>query len=337
MNCRLARLAAIVLSCCFCLVGSPARAWNASGHITVALVAYGQLDDATKAQAVELLKAHPRFREHFGFALEREVGRGTAAEQDEWLFAYASTWSDIVRDAKEGVTRVDVQQYSRPWWHFINEPIFLNDTEGRRLALGLKENLRRDVPADHDDPNMNIIQAVKNSSRIVADTKAVAELRSVHLCWLLHLVGDAHQPLHSSCLFTASRFPEGDHGGNYLNIEHDYKLHGFWDDQVSTEQPYDTVRSLATAVARNMELAAAGKQAAAALDPGTWIDEGHELANRHVYTPEVLRKIAAREGHSHLGALHLPESYYADAEAVSERQAVVAGHRLAALLQKLLK
>ena len=134
--------------------------------------------------------------------------------------------------------------------------------------MGVKVNLSRDVPADHDDPNMNIIQAIKNSSRIVADPKAVAELRSVHLCWLLHLVGDAHQPLHSSALFTSSRFPEGDHGGNYLNIEHDYKLHGFWDDQVSTEEPYDTVRRLAAEVGRNAELAAAGQQRAAALDPG---------------------------------------------------------------------
>jgi S1/P1 Nuclease len=324
------------LACIMFQHAAPALAWNPSGHETIALIAYDQLDDATKSRAVALLKAHPRLREHFSFTQQREVGRATDAEQDQWLFAYASTWPDIVREAKQGVTRDDVQQYNRPWWHFADLPVFLNDAERQELAPQITVNLRRDVPNDQDDPKMNVIQAIKNSSRIVSDSTAPAELRSVHLCWLLHLVGDAHQPLHSTALFTRERFPQGDHGGNYLNIEHDYTLHGFWDDQVSTEQPYETIRRLAHDVGQNRELAAAGEQAAASLDPGVWIDEGHQLAIQYVYTPEVLAKVAAREGHSHLGALHPAESYYQNAETASERQAVIAGHRLARLLQQLL-
>ena len=318
------------------LTAAPALAWNPSGHETIALIAYGQLNDATKAQAIALLKAHPRLRKHFAFTQRREVGRESEAQQDEWLFAFASTWPDIVRDAKDGVSRGDVQKYNRSWWHFVDLPVFLNEAEQKQLAPHVKVNLRRDAPDDRDDPNMNVIQAIKNSSRIVSDSSAPAELRSIHLCWLLHLVGDAHQPLHSTALFTSQRFPEGDHGGNYLDIEHDYNLHAFWDDQVSTERPYQTIRRLAHDVAQNSELAAAGAKAAATLDPGVWIDESHELAIQYVYTPEVLAKVAAREGHSHLGALHPPESYYQNAESVSERQAVVAGHRLAKLLEQVL-
>ena len=250
------------------LTAAPALAWNPSGHETIALIAYGQLNDATKAQAIALLKAHPRLREHFAFTQRREVGRESEAQQDEWLFAFASTWPDIVRDAKDGVSRGDVQKYNRSWWHFVDLPVFLNEAEQKQLAPHVKVNLRRDAPDDRDDPNMNVIQAIKNSSRIVSDSSAPAELRSIHLCWLLHLVGDAHQPLHSTALFTSQRFPEGDHGGNYLDIEHDYNLHAFWDDQVSTEKPYQTIRRLAHDVARNSELAAAGAKATATLDPG---------------------------------------------------------------------
>ena len=68
-----------------------------------------------------------------------------------------------------------------------------------------------------------------------------------------------------------------------------------------------------------------------------WIDESHELAKKYAYTPEVLAKVAAREGHSHLGPFNLGESYRADAEKVSERRAVIAAWRLAALVEKLLE
>ena len=184
---------------------------------------------------------------------------------------------------------------------------------------------------------MNVIQAVKNSERIVKDKDAPQDKRAVHLCWLLHLVGDAHQPLHSSALFTTHRFRNGDHGGNYLEYSHDYPLHGFWDAQISTDEPYDTICLLAADLNRNPGLTAAGVGAAAKLDPGDWIDESHQLAKQYVYTPEVMKKIAAREQHSHLGALNPPPSYEANAEEMSERRAVEAGHRLAKLLEELLQ
>jgi hypothetical protein len=137
-------------------------------------------------------------------------------------------------------------------------------------------------------------------------------------------------------LYTRRRFSEGDRGGNYLFIEHDYKLHGYWDDQISTEEPYTTVRRLAAHVGQNDALSAAGQRGAGTLDPGDWIDEGHELAKKYVYTRGVLETIAAREDHFHLGSLRPLQTYYADAETISEQQAVVAAHRLAALLTQLL-
>ncbi len=325
-----------MVAACLYLTSTAAVAWNPPGHMTVALVAYDQLDAATKDQAVKLLRAHPRFNDHFGFAQQRDAARASDAEKDQWLFAYAATWPDIVRSAAYGVTRDDVQQFNRPWWHFVDLPLYLNDAEQKKLAATVRVNLRRDPPSNPDDPDMNVIQAIKNSSRIVGDKTATPELRSVHLCWLLHLVGDAHQPLHSSALFTSRRYPGGDHGGNYLAFSHSYPLHAFWDDQISTEEPYQTVRSLATELSHNAELSAAARQAAASLDPGAWIDEGHELAKKYVYTPEVVAKIAAREGHTHLGELNLSPQYAADAETVAERQAAIAGHRLAKLLEQLL-
>jgi hypothetical protein len=322
---------------CSASFGSKTMGWNSAGHMTVALVAYDQMDEATRSQTVALIRAHPRFHDHFESAMPREVSRADTPEQDEWLIAYASTWPDVVREAKGGVNRQDERTYSRPWWHFIDEPIYLNDDERQQLEHHLGVNRNHKTPDDRDDKDMNIIQAVNNSARIVSDKSARKEDRSVHLCWILHLVGDAHQPCHSSALFTTHRFRGGDHGANYLEIEHGWKLHGFWDDQISTEDPYKTIRTLATDLGQNRRLAEDGRKAAKSLDVGKWIDESHELAKKHVYTKEVLQKVSAREGHPHLGPLDLSAAYKVEAETVSERRAVEAGYRLAATITQMLR
>jgi hypothetical protein len=314
-----------------------AVAWNSAGHMIIDLIAYGELDNATRSKAIGLIRAHPRFRDHFESFMPREVSRGSASEKDEWLFAHAGTWPDLVRDARGAVNRQDVTQYNRPFWHFINEPVFLNDADRRLMERSLTINLRREPLQDPDDEFMNVVQALKNSARIVKSPASARELRSVHLCWLNHLAGDSHQPLHAAALYTTHRFRNGDRGGNYLEYEHAWDLHAFWDDQISNDEPYRTLRVLAGDLKKNRELASAGERAAATVDSEKWIDESNALAKRFAYTPEVLEKIAAREGHSHLGPLHPGEKYATDAETVAERRAVEAGYRLAKLLKELLK
>ncbi len=323
--------------CGLYVLPTAALAWNSPGHMIVALIAYDQLEPATRTKAVELLRNHPRFQEHFESAMPREIQRGDDRDQDQWIFAHAATWPDQVRDSKGGVNHQDVSQYNRPYWHFINEPIFLNADEQRQLQGEVRVNRRRDPPQDSDDTNMNIIQSLKNSAHIVRDPSEPKEKRSVHLCWVMHLAGDAHQPLHAVALFTTHRFRRGDHGGNYVPYEHNWALHAFWDEQISNDEPFETLRIAATDLDQNRKLQAAGKQAAATLDPGKWIDESSELAKQHAYTKDVLKKVADREGHSHLGPLDLSPAYKLDAEEIAERRAVEAGYRLAAAIEQMLQ
>jgi hypothetical protein len=59
--------------------------------------------------------------------------------------------------------------------------------------------------------------------------------KAVYLCWLFHLVGDIHQPLHTTALFSEV-FPHGDKGGNLVYIRLDgrpTKLHFLWDGLLS--------------------------------------------------------------------------------------------------------
>jgi hypothetical protein len=56
---------------------------------------------------------------------------------------------------------------------------------------------------------LDIVQAIAHSKSIVMDSHPDPEERAPHLCWLIHLVGDIHQPLHSTALFSRKLFPDG--------------------------------------------------------------------------------------------------------------------------------
>ena len=53
--------------------------------------------------------------------------------------------------------------------------------------------------------------------------------RAMLTAWIFHLVGDIHQPLHSSTLVSQRLFPEGDRGGNSIKLKQSYNLHALWD------------------------------------------------------------------------------------------------------------
>lgn len=78
----------------------------------------------------------------------------------------------------------------------------------------------------------NIIQATKLCVAVLNDDSADDEEKAKHLCWLFHLVGDLHQPMHTTALFTTERFSEGDRGGNETEITPGSNLHSFWDSRL---------------------------------------------------------------------------------------------------------
>ena len=68
----------------------------------------------------------------------------------------------------------------RARWHFIDEPFSTDDTP-----------LQQPVP-----PNAETQIAVFRKT--LADKTISDDIRSYDLAWLLHLVGDVHQPLHAT-------------------------------------------------------------------------------------------------------------------------------------------
>jgi len=133
-------------------------------------------------------------------AARAEVARLLAGEAEPSLAGIAN-WADAVRKAESGTG-----QTKR--WHFVN-------FKGGDCSF---------VPA-RDCPDGNcVIAAINRNFLALADRRRPDDERRDALKFLVHLVGDVHQPLHAT--------PRDDHGGAEFQIGYHgmgRNLHGAWD------------------------------------------------------------------------------------------------------------
>jgi hypothetical protein len=122
-----------------------------------------------------------------------------------------------------------------------------------------------------------------------ASSGASDDVRSYDLVWILHLVGDAHQPLRGSGRYTR-QIPNGDAGGNAEQVipatGETVALHAYWDSlfggyfspfgAVFDADDKDGLASLAV-----------NDPAAKIADPQKWIDESADLAKQYAYAAPV--------------------------------------------------
>jgi len=203
--------------------GSTACAWNAAGHQVSGAIAYQVLQKEspqTVAKVVAILNQLPDFQKSWGKKLEGVP----EADRDEHLFMWATRWADDIRGKPK---------YDHPKWHYINLP-FKPD--------GQPDSVQPLMP----DP-VNIFEGFQINLRI-AKGEGDGENRAVALCWLFHLVGDVHQPLHTVGLFT-TEYPRGDRGGNliFVRVEEGGRpinLHFLWDGLIFGSQNTRTARTL---------------------------------------------------------------------------------------------
>jgi hypothetical protein len=93
-------------------------------------------------------------------------------------------------------------------------------------------------------PTPNAQERIALFRTVLASTSADL-LKSYDLTWLLHLVGDVHQPLHASTR-VSSTDPNGDSGGNLVKLScTSCELHAFWDDLLGTNNNLKTVAKAA--------------------------------------------------------------------------------------------
>jgi hypothetical protein len=333
----------------------PGAAWTKAGHMGIAALAYDALPEKTRAELVALLREHPRFQQDF--AARSPL---SAAEEARWTFMWAAVWPDLARGQPE---------FHRSNWHYVNLPLTLQGRavvscrEARaaypashrkvqaELARRLPERAEKTAEAGWLTPvgPDEIRPALAWASRTLQDRSLPAAQRALALSWVLHLVGDAHQPLHAVALFDAGRFEFGDRGGNEILVKGQGPLHKVWDallgDESDAASSYESVSAQVerwrVPAMRSLSLKARHE-----LEVDVWLDEDCALARSEVYTPAVLAEVqrfASRRAAQPSGAKPddaKPEVVFDSADRqqatrVAERRAVQAGARLAALLEQL--
>ena len=322
-----------------------AHGWNSIGHMAVSKLAYDRLSDGQKTRLFGLLKSHPHYE------LFLAAGRPAEAAEVEWVIVRTSVWPDWVRPRDKGQQKdprgAEVTRYNRPEDHYVNVPLI--DPKDADAFAG-KTLI---------DPDLtNILDALKQRSNEVRTKSTAAADKAVALCWIFHLVGDIHQPLHNVAFFS-NKFRKGDLGGNLFGVRAAgqlVKLHAFWDNVLGDDPNYADdsanhqarIYREALAVAdglRARELTAA-EQALLIKNTtfASWSQEGYELAKTVGYrksgpdgqTVPLAGVVVPFKGPIPDEAQEVGEDYIKTARAVAEARAVLASHRLAQRMQALL-
>ena len=172
-----------------CALGStPARTYWDFGHETVAAIAWGQLTPKVRARVRGLI-AHAA-----------ALGTPACPIRD---IESASVWPDCIK--------ADRARFGHAYrWHFQN----LDICKPFDIAEGC---------ADGDCVSAQIVR----NEALLKDRKAAAAERLIALSFLVHLMGDLHQPLHAAD-------HNGDEGGNKVHLRYGEggprtTLHKIWD------------------------------------------------------------------------------------------------------------
>lgn len=231
-------------------------------------------------------------------AAQAEVSRLLAGEPDPTL-AGVSVWADQIRAESRGAGNALGTLSSR--WHYVNFP-----------AEGCQYVAARDCPGGDC-----VVGAINAQAAILADRSRSDEDRRNALKFVVHFVGDAHQPMHAG--FARDR------GGNNFQVNYRGRalpegqgtnLHGVWDYWLLQSAGLDN----AAYVARLRQSPLPADPTRDALNPALeWTLESCRLiASEQIYPPKRRR--------------NLTDAYLDLHRPTAERRVRQAGDRLARLI-----
>lgn len=241
-------------------------------------------------------------------AADKLVALGASDKNN--TFVTSACWADDLKD--EGVFFYNV-------WHYSDSPIY----EGIY---------------PQGKPDGDLLWALTENVRILKSRDASDFERARALRFIIHFVGDAHQPLHGVARY-APETPKGDRGGNEFLLvpaggrgegdEYLKNLHSFWDSAggwlaLSVDRPFTPAarNQIATWTAAALAEPAV-PPAAADAEFATWIAEDVAIARKDVYTTPYKKAPSA--------------DYTANAQHICKQRIATAGRRLANLLEDCFK
>jgi hypothetical protein len=281
----------------------------------VAYIAYNKLTPAVRARVDDLLKRNPYYSK-WEMPTPLAVSE---AEKNLRVFMLAATWPDEIKvhdwrytdDGTRNGDRANGGSSSQnvgygdtlrhKYWHFVEMPF---TSDGSRLPP---------IPTPNAQERIHLFRTV------LASTTESDDLKSYDLTWLMHVIGDVHQPLHVATRVSATE-PDGDQNGNLVSLcsaPCKNTLRAFWNTILGTEATVTAAKHLAKT------LVAAPAADAAVLDEAVWVQESFELAQSKVYRSPI---------GAGLGPFTVTPGYRSTAKSVARKQIALAGARLGNVL-----
>jgi hypothetical protein len=271
---------------------SAALAWGYEGHEIIADIARGYLTRTVRSKVDAML----------------------AADSDNTLTAHdmaeEATWADRWRSAGHRETAS---------WHFTDEELDHPDLTGACFGFPAPPSLASQGPAQDC-----LVDKVEAFSKELGTPSTPAAERLAALKYLLHFVGDLHQPLHAS--------ENHDRGGNCVLLSlggpRSVNLHSYWDTTVVQALGDDPSVVGASLAAR---ITPAQRMSWERGDVRAWQADSYAVAKASVYT------IRSRPGCDRdQSPISLPADYANAARATAAVQLQKAGVRLALVLNRAL-
>jgi hypothetical protein len=218
------------------------------------------------------------------------------------VFVASATWADEIRSQRPETGN----------WHFVDIPVGQAHYDAARDCK----------PSDKGDC---IIAEIARARAEVADKTRSAEARAESLKFLIHFIGDVHQPLHD--------VDDHDRGGNDVHVNalrgedgRATNLHSAWDTGLINLTD-ETEAARATRLVGDLRQ----HPVTVAPDVVAWAEEGHDLAEHVVYHYPAFSPAGPPSD-----PITLDPAYRTAALAAIDQQLERGGARLAAVLNALL-
>jgi hypothetical protein len=304
----------------FLAMPSSAWAWGCEGHQVIALLAEKHLNPRALAMVKQILNDGP-----IDPALNRYCKEGGIDEM-----ADASTWADDIRT---------VRPETGPW-HYIDIPLGSSHADISKYC----------APSESC-----VTQAITNQIAILRQSGIDPEKRAEALRYLIHFVGDLHQPMHATT--------NNDQGGNCVPVAYfdalpelrnpqteSYapNLHGIWDTNILGRE---TTGKTVDQVAGEFDRAFASEEivySRGRVDVNAWAAESFRIAKTIAYGKlpaaipvETLKPLTSCADDDHIAARMLKlneqiaQPYQEVAAHFVEQRIATAGARLALVLNQL--
>jgi len=291
-QCGVLVLAAVVFACSTPQVS---WGWGRDGHSIVGKIAELRLSDKAHAALVEI------------------TDRSLADVK-------ISSWPDTITQLPNPPLNA--------FWHYVDIPYKAEDFDPQREAEAVAKRVHKTV-AEIGTEN-NVIDKITYWKKVLADPNEIRYKRYTALRFVVHFVGDIHQPLH--CI------TRDDTGGNGVPVtflgqfDPHVKLHQVWDTSLVNfargEIPLDTYALKLAQKVTDKDVNAWLTD----MEPKAWAKESHDLAKKYVYPPVMDQKWDLQKD----VPVKLDANYAQTARPIVETQLMKAGVRLARILEEAL-